>query len=416
MENSKNGAYVPREMEKSIEKWLSAKEALVIRGPRQSGKTTLLHRLMETLKRGGVNKKRINFATFEDDLERERFEKDPKGYIEYFIGTDKGRHFFLFDEVQYVKNAGKLLKLVYDGPYNIKIIVTGSSTLDVTEIGGYLVGRAIFFELYPFSFGEFLLAKDLKAYEYYKRHRFDLKTRKMPDALFLDKLNLHLNEYLTYGGYPRIVLEKNHDKKRVLLKNLYLTYIEKDIVKTYGTKYGQKVSELIRHLSAVNSSMINYNDLCVLAGFYFKELKELLGILEETYIIKLVSPFHRNLATEIRKNPKVYFIDTGLRNFAAGRFEFSDEERGKLLENYVLRRFIGEKINYWRTTAKAEVDFVLADRLIPVEVKINPKFTKSFRSFINKYKPGIALVATMGPPSKKKIGGTEAFAIPAALL
>ena len=404
---------VERRVEKEIIKWIDSKEILAIRGPRQSGKTTLLYKIMNFLKERG--KERIHFISFEDDMEKEKFEKNPKEYIEYYIGEDREKHFFLLDEVQYVKNAGKLLKLIYDSIENIKIIITGSSTLDINEVGSYLVGRILFFELYPFSFEEFLIAKGTKDYDYYIKNRFRLDSAKEVDTLFLDKLNILLKEYITYGGYPKIVLEKNIEKKKFLLKNLFLTYVEKDIVKIYGIKYKQKILDLVRNLASINSSIINYDELCSLTGLYNKELKEILSILENTYIIRLIKPFHRNLTSELRKNPRVYFIDTGLRNFITERFDFSEEEFGKLLENYVLNNFGEEKVNYWRTKSKAEVDFILKEK-IPIEVKLNPKFTKALRSFISVYNPEIAIIINLYSSSKTKVEETKIFNVPAALI
>lgn len=402
--------FVEREIEKDVIKWLNSKEILAIRGPRQSGKTTLLNKIMEMLRKKG---RKVHFVSFEDDLEREKFEKNPSGYIEYYMGGNKEKHFFLLDEVQYIKNAGKLLKLIYDSIENVKIVITGSSTLDINDIGVYLVGRVLFFELYPFSFSEFLRAKDIKLYEYYIKNKF-VSSKKM-NILFLDRLNIYLKEYIQFGGYPRIVLEKNIEKKKFLLKNLFLTYIEKDIVKVYGIKYKQKIIDLIRNLASINSGIINFDELCSLVGLYNKELKEILSILENTYVIKLIKPFYKNLTTELRKNPKVYFIDTGLRNFITGRFDFSDEEFGRLLENYVLNRFKEEKVNFWRTTAKAEVDFVLKEKT-PLEVKINPKLTRALRSFIHTYKPDRAFIVNLNSFSKIRIDKTRIFIVPAALI
>jgi len=135
--------------------------------------------------------------------------------------------------------------------------------------------------------------------------------------------------------------------------------------------------------------MIKYNELSSEISLYDKKVKEILSILEETYVIKLIRPFHKNLTTELKKNPKIYFIDTGLRNAITGRFEFSNDEYGKLLENYLLNKFKDEKINYWRTTAKAEVDFII-NETIPIESKITPKITRSFRSYIDNKNSTIA--------------------------
>lgn len=199
------------------------------------------------------------------------------------------------------------------------------------------------------------------------------------------------------------------------MKNLFLTYLEKDIVKIYGLRYRQRVSDLIKHLASINAGMVNYSELSSLTGLYDKEVKEILSILEDTYIIKLLKPCHKNLTTELRKNPKIYFIDVGLRNFITGRFEFNDEEQGKLLENYLLGRLSEEKINYWRTAAKAEVDFIFREK-IPFEIKVHPKITRSFRSFINAYAPDIAFLMNLDTFEKRKIGKTTIFLVPLSLV
>lgn len=405
--------YVQRKIEKEVIKWLDSKEIIAIRGTRQCGKTTFLKKIIEILIDKKHAKENIHLISFEDDLEKEKFEKNPLDYIDYYIRDGNKRQFFLLDEVQYVANAGKILKQIYDLRENIKIIITGSSALDLNEIGSYLVGRVLLFEMYPFSFSEFLEAKNEKLHAYYEKKKIEFEKNNilLGDIIYLNELNEVLKEYILFGGYPAVVLEKDNEKKKVLLKNLFLTYIEKDIVKVYGSKYKQRISDLIKYLSAVNSCMINYNEISKATSLYEKEVKEILGILEETFVIRLIKPFHKNLITELRKNPKVYFIDTGLRNFMTGRFEFGDEEYGRLLENYVFLKIKSGKVNYWRTTAKAEVDFIFDER-IPIESKLTAKLTRSFRSFIDAYQPARAFILNMNEIGKTKVGRTVIFIIP----
>lgn len=408
--------FIPREIENKIRPWLDSKEIIILRGPRQSGKTTLLQEIAKNLIQKGVQPGRVHFINLEDDLEKEKLEKDSLGYFNFYLGRDLEKHYFFLDEVQYLARGGKILKLIYDANLNIKIIISGSSTLDLNEVGSYLVGRALFFELYPFSFSEFLSAKDKTLFEYYQKYRFNCKKPTLPPIQFLDKLNLLLWEYITYGGYPRIVLEKDLENKKFLLKNLYLTYIEKDIVKIYGPKYRQKILDLVKTLAALNASILNYNDLCATTGFYFKEVKEIMGILENSYILRLVSPFHKNLASELRKNQKLYFLDSGLRNFLINRFEFTDVEKGGLLENFVFNSFRLEKLNYWRTTAKAEVDFILLEREVPMEVKLYPKVSRSLRSYLSEYLPPQGLLINLSQSSSERVEKTKVWVVPAAFL
>lgn len=403
---------IQRDIEPNILKWLDNKEIIAIRGPRQCGKTTLLKKITKILLEKKVDKKNIHYTSFEDDFEIEKFEKNPKDYISFKKNKGK-KNYFLLDEVQYIKQAGKLLKLIYDSIPDIKIIITGSSTLDINEIGSYLVGRVLLFDMYPFSFNEFLIAKDKKLHKYYisKKVHFNNTNIKEEELIYIEELNILLKEYITYGGYPAVVLEKDTEKKKVLLKNLFQTYIEKDIVKVYGSRYKQRISDMIRYLSSLNAEMINYNEISSVISLYDKEVKELISILEESYIIKCLRPFHKNLTTELRKNPKIYFIDTGLRNIAAGLFDFSEKEFGKLLENHLLRIFEDKKVNYWRTTAKAEVDFIV-DEKIPVESKTTPKITRSFRSFIDTYKPKTAFIVNKNKLEKHKISKVKIFYVP----
>lgn len=405
------GMYVERDIEKDIVRWLESREILAIRGPRQSGKTTLLKRLVDILGKKH-RKERIHYISLESDLERRRFESDPQRYIDYYLGG-RGKHFFLLDEVQYVKDAGKVLKLLFDNNSAVKFIITGSSTLDLNQIGSYLVGRVLFFDLYPFSFSEFLKAKDKRLHAHYTKYRIPLQKPVLRDSLFIPELNGSLKEYLTFGGYPRVVLEESVEKKKFLLKNLFTTYIEKDVVALYGMKSKAKIISSVRCLASLIGNMLRYEELCTAGGLYHKEAKEILSILENTYVIQLVRPFHKNLVTELRKNPKVYFVDLGLRNAVLDRFTFSDEEFGRLLENHVLHLL--QDASFWRTTAKAEVDFIERGG-VPVEVKCTPRVTRSLRSYITTYSPPYGFILCRNAMEMKKVNSTKMYIVPACLV
>ena len=156
----------------------------------------------------------IHYVNFEDDLAKLKFEENPKEFIEFHI-LSKRKHYFLLDEVQYVKDIGKKLKLIFDSFENVKLIITGSSSFDMINLGPYLVGRVIFFTLYPFSFLEFLRSKGERYEKLYERIKVDFGKRIKPEkTIFLDELNKLLHEYLTFGSYPRVVLERSKEKKK----------------------------------------------------------------------------------------------------------------------------------------------------------------------------------------------------------
>jgi predicted AAA+ superfamily ATPase len=407
--------YIEREIEKKILSFINDKEVIALCGPRQSGKSTLLRKIGLFLqeKYGQDN---VFFVDFEDEIEKLKFETDPKEYLKFYL-RKKNKVFILLDEIQYVKESGKILKLLYDHYPQVKLIVSGSSSLDVGQIGQFLVGRVVFFELYPFSFLEFLKAKDKNLYLEYQEKRFFIEKPQKVDSLFKDNLRKLLEEYLTYGGYPRIVLEKDEQKKIFLLKNLFSTYVEKDIVKLYGIKYKEKVVILLKYLAETVGGLLNFNELCQLTNLHFYEVKELISIFEQTYVVKRISPFYKNLVTELKKNPKIYFFDLGFRNLLVDGFNFSDDEWGKILENYGFLLYKEKSLNFWRTTAKAEIDFVLKEKddLIPIEIKKTPKISRSLLSFINVYHPKIAVIFNLDKSDSFSRNNTKIFFIPIVL-
>jgi hypothetical protein len=401
--------YFKRILLEEIKKWIDRREIIAIKGPRQSGKTTLLEMLREWLIKKGVNKKSIVFVTFEDREMLEAFQLNPKEFVKRF--ARKGKTYFMIDEAHYCKDIGQKLKLLYDTNKNIKFIITGSSSLEITShTAKYLVGRLFSFELLPFNFYEFLNAKDKGlAKIYLEKHKlvndfiFKGKDFVLEKEAFIKEFLNYLNEYLIFGGYPEVIKGKTEEEKRIILKNIFNTYLEKDIISYLHITDTIKFRRLVSMLAFNISGLLSYEKLASGCNSYFKEIIHLLDILQQTYIIKLLRPFHKNLVTELRKNPKVYFFDFGLRNYIINNFNPLDlrGDIGKLAENFVLNQLQNEhSINFWRTTAKAEVDFVLTigNELIPVEVKFEtfrkPKITKSMHSFIANYKPSRALIVT----------------------
>ena len=134
--------------------------------------------------------------------------------------------------------------------------------------------------------------------------------------------------------------------------------------------------------------------------------------MQDSFVISIVSPFFKNKMNELRKNPKIYFVDCGTRNYLSGNLD--NPVFDKLYENYVhneLQRT--STVKYWRTTAKTEVDFIIENKeIIPIEVKTTQKITRSFRSFITSYQPRTAIIATLKDVEEEKIGNCNIYIIP----
>ncbi len=409
--------YIPRDIEKDIDKWLDEREMIAIIGPRQSGKTTLLNRIGEKMIGMGLyDKEHVVYSTFDDEMERFKFDNNFKDYIEGKI-FDSAKYLFLLDEVQYLDNGGERLKVLYDKYHEtIKFIITGSSSLDLRNIGGSLVGRLVNFELLPFSFGEFLSAKDKLLHKYYVQNRFDFTDGfDVKTLVHIDELNGLLREYITFGGFPRIVLIKNLEKKELLLRQLVTMYIEKDILKIYGQPFRNDALKLLQYLAFHSAQLINFEDISTHLRMDAKRVNEIINILDNSFIIKLVRPHYKNLVTELRKRPKTFFVDCGIRNVLANDFSFS-KEKGFLLENFVFTQLIryDGTVKYWRTTAKAEVDLIYKG--IPVEVKTTPKITRAMQSFISTYSPPYAVVANFNELERKERQEIPIYFIPASLI
>jgi len=350
--------YIKRNLEDKIIKYLETPEIIAVVGPRQCGKTTMLKQIMSSFT-DSVS------VSFDDQNILGLFEKNPDDFITAYV---KGRKYLFIDEFQYAKRGGKILKYIFD-TQKIKIIISGSSVADLTiHAIKYLVGRVLVVNLYPFDFREFLSYKDiayLKIYDEY-RNKFSLSEEKplKISAPAREKLLKYYEEYLTFGGYPRVAIEENIETKKELLKNIYNTYFLREVRDILGLIDDYKLGVFIKGLALQTGNLIEYNELSNLTGYSYSSVKKYLNFLEKTYICKLVRPFFKNKRTEIVKNPKVYFIDTGIRNTVINDFRGLGDriDKGSLLENGLVTQFIKQGIdfNFWRDKKKNEVDFILS--------------------------------------------------------
>lgn len=390
---------IKRDVEEKIQKYLNFEEIIAIIGPRQVGKTTIINKILDE-----ITDKKINRISFENVSILQKFEKE----IEFFIETEiKGYDIVFIDEVQYSKDSGQKLKYIYD-TQNIKIILTGSSATELSlQSIKYLVGRIFVFELQTIKFTEFLKYKNEKLYNYF--------IDKEISEIISDELKPYLNEYLMFGGYPKVVITKDKNSKIEILKNIYNIYLLKEIKEILQYKDNYKYDTLIKILSIQIGNVVNYNELTSKTEFKYSELKEAISILEKTYICKRINNFSTNKQTEIVKSPKIYFYDFGLRNIIADNFQIENSPiLSFIYENFIFREFINNEFTpkYWRTKSGAEIDFILEKEmeLIPIEIKktINSNVVeKGFRSFIEKYQVKKGYLVSNNKLEKRKIDNCE---------
>ena len=423
---------IDRDLFPKITSWIKQKEIFIIIGPRQAGKTTFLLMLKDFLiQKKKINPKSVFYFSFEDAEIRSQFNQNPKEFIDSRIKNIKGKIWIFFDEYHWIKEGGQKLKFIYDFYPQIKLFVTGSSSLELTfQTAKYLVGRCFYFNLFPLSFSEFLNYKNKEVFNSFgERHKniWDFLSGKrknvnLTPSIFEDKLSKLFNEYITFGGYPEVVKKRGKNLKIMTLKSIVATYLERDIRSLLLIEDIDSYRKFLQILSSQAGQITNYEQLSSDSSLYFKLLKKYLGVLEETFIVKQLRPFFKNFSSELRKNPKIYFIDTGLRNALLDDFAnvFLRIDRGYLAENFAFSEIFKKekRINFWRTKSKAEVDFVLRKGLspIPVEVKFQKMkksiLSKSFLSFLETYQPANALILTNQFWGKIKHGKTSVIFAP----
>ena len=236
--------YIPRTLEKDVVHFLDVPEMMAIIGPRQCGKTTLLHHVCENL-----TSKKVRFVDFEDRDELRLFTEDIKAFAQLNVN---GNDYVFIDEFQYAAEGAQNLKFLYDH-FPTKIIITGSSATELSlKTIRYLVGRIFVFNLSPCTFQEVLTFED-SALESLLSQDAEL------GAEITQRINRYYADYLVYGGYPRVVISDTMKEKETVLKNIFNTYLLKEIKEILNYSEEFKLTKLIQALSLQIGSLVNHN-------------------------------------------------------------------------------------------------------------------------------------------------------------
>ena len=352
-----------------LSKHLVSNKVLIIYGPRQAGKTTLLKQFLENsgLKYkldSGDNIKIQHLLSSQDfDLLRE--------YV-------SGYELLAVDEAQKIPNIGVNLKILVDQVPNLKIIVTGSSSFELAgQVGEPLTGRKITLTLYPVA--------QLELLDMYNKH--ELKDK--------------ISEWVIFGGYPEIIVTAGRDKKIKLLDELVYSYLLKDILELDHIKNSKKLLDLLRLLAFQIGNEVSLSELGKQLGMDHKTVERYLDILEKAFVIYNLRGFSRNLRKEITKKSKYYFYDNGIRNAIISNFNDIDQRNdiGALWENFIFmerckkRAYSSIVANpyFWRTWEGQEIDLIeeregklFAYEFKWNEVKVKPphKWTQAYQDSV----------------------------------
>lgn len=373
---------ITREITLQAQKYLDYDEILLFIGPRQAGKTFILKQLKDGLESKNQS---TYFLNLEDPNYRDLLNESPKSLFKIFSFDLDKKNFVFIDEIQYLSNPSNFLKYFYDEyKTRIKLIVSGSSAFYIDKkFKDSLAGRKKIFNVFTLDFREFLRFK--------KEEELAAKDFNNISLTEKEKLILHYNEYIIYGGYPRVVLAPL-DEKIEILRELAYSYVKKDIFES-NLRQEEIFYKLLKILSSQVGNLVNASELANTLNVSKTIIDNYLYVMQKSFHIKLIPPFFGNIRKELTKMPKVFFLDLGLRNFFADDFNnfLTRTDKGALLENAVFRQLLekhdSEEIRFWRATNKDEVDFVIGEKEA-IEVKVDPnKFQKkNYRMFLDNYK------------------------------
>jgi len=329
--------HIQRHIKRDIEeKLLTQQKIIVVLGPRQVGKTTLLkeiiaHSKLKTLEVNGDQTPHVDILKSRDLRQLKQF---IAGYDCLFI-----------DEAQRVPDIGINLKILHDNLPQLKIIVTGSSVLDLSgQIKEPLTGRTWTYNLYPISILE--LSKQLTPFE----------------------LNDSLTDLMLFGSYPELFKIENKDNKITYLEELSSAYLYKDILSIANIKNPDKLKQLLILLAHQIGGEVSYSELGRKLEVSKETVQHYIGLLEKAFVIFSIRGFNRNLRKEVSKMPKIYFYDLGIRNILIGQLQPLNvrTDVGALWENFCISErikrnsYLREYGNsyFWRTYTGAELDYI----------------------------------------------------------
>lgn len=341
-------------------------KALIIFGPRQAGKTTLLKDYLD----GQKGKIKYKLESGDDIIVQEAIGSQDFAKIKKYA---KGYELIAIDEAQKIKNAGWGLKIMVDEIPGIKIIATGSSSFELAgQVGEPLTGRKINLTLYPVS--------QMELRNLY--NNYELESR--------------LEEFMVYGSYPEVVANDDVDEKRRILNEIVGSYLLKDILEMEKVKGSKVLLDLLRLLAFQVGNEVSLSELGRQLGLDYKTVERYLDLFEKSFIIYNLRGFSRNLRKEITKKSKYYFLDNGIRNAIIANFNPFNlrDDVGALWENFMFMEMIksGSYKNryanryFWRTWDQKEIDYIeeREGRLFAYEFKWNNK-AKPPKEFLETY-------------------------------
>ena len=336
---------IKRQLDQILKKKVGRGKAIMLVGPRQVGKTTLIKEQLEGTE--------YEFWDGDDPVVRNLLESTNTERLKELIGSSK---VVFIDEAQRIKGIGLTLKLITDQFKHVQLWISGSSSFELADsLNESLTGRKWQYELLPISWAEL------------ENHIGYLKAEQQ------------LQSRLIYGFYPDVL--NNPGDEVEILKNLVDSYLYKDLLSFGNVRKPELLEKLVQALALQMGNEVNYNELANIIGADKNTVERYINVLEKGFVIFKLRSYNRNVRNEIRKNRKIYFYDNGLRNTVIGNFSDIElrNDKGALWENFLISDRIKQlkyssslaKSFFWRTTQQQEVDYVEeeAGKLVGYEFK-----------------------------------------------
>lgn len=356
---------ISRLLENQLNQTLSRGKVLVILGARQTGKTTLIKKILS-------EHEDVMYFTADDPSVVAMFSNFSLENLKLIFGKTK---LVCIDEAQRIPSVGLIAKLIHDNLPELRLILTGSSSLELTE-GTYesLTGRKNELILFPVSIQE------------------------LSNEIGVLQTSQQIDSRLIYGMYPEVITNPGNEQD--VLREICSSYLYKDLLSWKGIRKPRLLEDLLRALALQLGQEVSINELSNLLGVGKDTVESYIDLLEKTFILFRLDPLSRNLRNEIKSFRKVYFCDNGVRNAVLGNFLPLEnrQDKGQLWENFIIseRR---KKLQYaqshakpwfWRTTYQQEIDYLEEKdgSIYAWEIKYNSRRKHKFQqSFIEAYQP-----------------------------
>lgn len=325
---------IHRVLENVIAKHFFRGKAIIITGPRQVGKTTLVKRLSDS-----VGEKTLWINGDEADT-NDLLANATSTRLKSLIGNNK---LLVIDEAQKINKIGLTLKLIVDNLKDIQVIVTRSSSLDIANhLNEPLTGRKFEYNLYPISFEEMV------------NHTSEIEETRL------------LEHRLVYGYYPDIINNPGEEQK--LIQLITSSYLYKDVLALEQIRKPVLIDKMLQALALQMGNEVSYNELGQLVGADKETVEKYIDLLEKSFVIFTLQSLNRNMRSELKKSKKIYFWDNGVRNAIIKNFNPLNlrQDVGALWENFMITERIKHNHYrqlytnswFWRTVTQQEIDYV----------------------------------------------------------